>query len=318
MRIDLEAISRFAFSMATCLSSGLRPSQSLELSGTTAQSTRLLRAATAAAEGCENGLPISDGFEPYAGSCPRFFIPVIRAEEMGGRQVEAFRLIHEHCQRLKPALTALRNTWLYPVVCVLAGWIIQTCIFLYFGMFSFAWQFVRDTFITSAGVVLVGWGLMQTRPVKEMVESLLLHLPLVRETLVRLAIVLFFSTFRLAYEAGGLNVLTVFDLALATVPNAAIRRDLTRARPVLAEAGAFEEAFAEPRLLEDSLKSSIAAGAMSGHLGSSLEQITKSETLELEILLQKFNSIFQRLVAFGVVMSVVGTVLMCMAYSPGK
>ena len=93
MRINLEAISRFAFSMATCLSSGLGPSKSLELSGTTAQSARLLRAAAAAAKGCDNGLPISDGVEPYAGFFPRFFIPVIRAGEMGGRQVEAFHFL---------------------------------------------------------------------------------------------------------------------------------------------------------------------------------------------------------------------------------
>jgi type II secretory pathway component PulF len=318
MRIGLKVISRFALSMATCLSAGMGPEKSLKLSSATGQSRPLLRASAAAARGCQEGLAISEGLEPYARFFPGFFIPLIRAGEIGGRQVEAFQLIHEHGQRLEPALRLLRNTWLFPLVCILSGWLIRTGVFLYFGMYQFAWLFVRDTFVKSSVVVMACWVLVQTRPVKELVDWLLLQLPVIRETLLRLAVVLFFSTFRLGYEAGGLDVLTVFDLALATIPNAAIRRDFARARPVLAEGGAFEEAFGEPRLLEDNIRGSIAVGAVSGHLGVSLEQITKRVTLELEVVLGVFNSIFQRLVALGVALSVVGTILMCIAYSPGR
>src|SRR5207342_378230 len=97
---------------------------------------------------------------------------------------------------------------------------------------------------------------------KKWVDGLLLQLPVVRETLVRLGIVLFFSTFRLAYEAGGMGVMAVFDVALATVQNTAIRQDLSKARPVLKDNGSFEDAFNEPELLDDSVKSTIAAGAV--------------------------------------------------------
>jgi type II secretory pathway component PulF len=143
----------------------------------------------------------------------------------------------------------------------------------------------------------------------------LLQIPFVRKVQIRLAMALFFATFRLAYEAGGLAVLTIFDLALQTVGNLAIRKDLLSARAVLEENGAFEDAFNEPVLIEDELKSSIAAGALSGHLGTSLGQIVKVETAALELSLERFNRIFQRLIAFGVTLSIVGTLLLCLSYS---
>ena len=56
---------------------------------------------------------------------------------------------------------------------------------------------------------------------------------------------------------------------------------------------------------------SIAAGALSGHLGTSLDQVVKVESRELEIALEKFNRVFQRLVAFTVAMSLVDAILAC-------
>jgi type II secretory pathway component PulF len=129
---------------------------------------------------------------------------------------------------------------------------------------------------------------------------------------------LFFATFRLIYESGGLDVVAMFDLALLTVRNSAIARDLQRSRPVLMDNGAFEDAFGQPVLLEDSIKSSIASGALSGHLGASLEQIVKSESMQLEITLSLFNRIFQRVVAYSVALSIVGTFLVCFAYTPSR
>ena len=145
---------------------------------------------------------------------------------------------------------------------------------------------------------------------------MLLQVPLVRETLLRLNLVLFFTTFRLAYEAGGLGILTVFDLALRTVGNSAIARDLAKARPVLEDHGSFEDAFGEPALLDPDIKNLVATGALSGHLESSLDQIAQVQTAELEVSLECFNRLFTRLVAYGVAMSVVGTFLFCWQYRP--
>jgi type II secretory pathway component PulF len=312
MRINFVAVSRFAFSMATCLRSGLAPRRSLELSAAAAGSPPLSRAAANAAKACDEGISISDGLLPAARWLPPFFIPVLQAGELCGRHVEAFELIHQHCNRLEPSLRLLRNTWLYPVICIGTGWVVRIALLLYFGKTNLAWQLLQQVLLTGLGSALVLWAIFQVRALRNLADAVLVQLPLFREALMRVAAVLFFSTFRLGYEAGGLHVVQTFDLALATVPNHTLRKDFAQAREVLNEGGGFEEAFSVPSSFDDTIKGTIAAGALSGHLGKSLEQIVRTETMELEVSLSKFNNLFQRLVAYGVAMSVVGTLLICL------
>jgi type II secretory pathway component PulF len=318
MNVPLDAISRFAHSLATCLDSGLLPQRALELSGGVACSRRLARAASLAAKECGEGMTVSDGLASSSSCLPHFVLPVLCAGEVAGRQVEALRLIHDHCQRLKPAMDQVRKAWLYPVVCILTGWTLRLAIFLYFGLVTSAGRFLLDTFGTAAATVAAGWLLLKLPVVKRVVDLLLLQLPVIREALVGEGLVLFFSTLRLVYDAGGLHVVQMFDLALAAVSNTALRADLARARAVLEDNGSFQDAFNEPVLLEDTIKGSLAAGALSGRLGTALEQIIRTETALLENALDVFNRIFLRLVAYGVAMSVVGTFLSCYFYSPGR
>lgn len=312
--ISLRAVSQFAFSLATCLGSGLLPGQALTLSAATAQSRALQRAATRAAAGCEQGMPISDALEASGQRFPHFFLPVIRAGELGGRVIEACQLIHEHGQRLGPSLKLVRQTWLYPLIIILTGWAARIAIFLTFGLEERAWLLIRDTAVSGLGTLLGGWLLYKTRPIRSAVDWLLLQLPVVRETLLRLNLVLFFSTFRLVYEAGGLGVTRMLDLSLRTISNSVIRRDLAKAGPVLAEGGSFEDAFGSCTLLDDSIQGALATGAISGHLGKSLAQITQAETLALTTTLEVFNRVFQRLMGYSVAMAVAGTLLFCLSY----
>lgn len=310
-----DDLSRFSLSMCQCLSAGLPPAKALSMSATTVRPASWRHSFESASEMCALGIPISEALEKSGGSFPSFFIPVVQAGELGGRQVEAYRLIHDHCERLKPASLAVRNAWLYPLVCILAGWSIRLAIFLYFGKYHLAWLFLRDTMGSSALLALLGLALSKTEYFRLWIDSLILQLPVIGETQRRLGTLLFLSTFRLIYEAGGLPVLSIVDLSLRTVGNRALRLDFARIRPVLAENGGFEDAFTEPLLLEDHVKGWIATGALSGSLGTALDQIVRSESQQLEHSLDLFNRIFQRLVAFGVAMSIVGTLLLCLSYS---
>lgn len=316
MRISLEAVSQFAFSMATCLRSGMPPQKAIVLSGTTAHSKRLQRAADCAAEEVEQGSSISDGLARSNRAFPHFVIPVIRAGEQSGRLTDAFDLIHEHGRRLIPTLKLVRNTWLYPLVCIVFGWVVRVGLLVSFGFSEAAWLFVRDLFLSLTPTFLVVWLLMRTRWSKAVIDHCLLQLPVVREAVIRFSVALFFATFRLGYDAGGLSVLSVFDLALATVRNTAVRKDLLKARAVLDEQGSFGDAFSEPALLNDRIKGFIATGAISGHLGSSLDRIVQSETLDLENTLAKVNRVIQIIVVYGVGMSIVGTLLFILLSKP--
>jgi type II secretory pathway component PulF len=256
-------------------------------------------------------MPISEALEPGVRMFPPWFLPVVHAGEMGGRQVEAFQLLYHHCSRIGPSVRLVRNTWLYPLICIVFGWIFRAGVYVYFGKYQAARHLLCATFGTGLLLTLSGWLLFKIQPVKRVVDLVLLQIPLIRETEIRLAIVLFFATFRLAYEAGGLGVVRTFDMAWQTVRNGAIRQDLLNARRILAQNGTFEDAFAKPSLLGDDLKAMITTGSISGQLDRSLTRIVEMATQQIETTLQTFNQFFQRLIAFSVAMSIVETVLLC-------
>ena len=297
--------------MATCLATGLPGSRALELSGARTPSSALRAVVRAAAKQCDEGLTISEALTPAAKKFPRHFLPVIHAGEVSGRQAEAFLLLSQHCRRIGPSLRVVRNTWLYPLICIVFGWIIRTGIFVYFGKYAVAWRFVETTFGTALLLVLAGWWLFKLPAVKNAFDFIRLQIPFLRESEIRQDLVWFFSTFQLLYEAGGLDLVRMFDLALATVGNHALRHDLLKARAILAGDGTVGDAFNEPEMLEDDVKGMITTGSLTGQLPPSLAWIVQQAAWRLETSLQVFNQIFQRVVVFSVVMSIVETLLMC-------
>jgi type II secretory pathway component PulF len=311
MKIDSKTLSLFADGMATCLAAGLPPQRALELNQFDQQSKALGKLVCVARQRCDQGMSVADALEPGRNVLPHYFLPVIRAGEAGGRLVEAFQLLGRHSRRIAPSVRLVRNTWLYPLILVVFGWVIRLGIFLYFGKTAAAWHFFLGSFGAGALLVLAVWLLLKLGSVKAGVDSLLLQIPVLREAELGLGTVLFFSTFRLTYEAGGLGVVTMFDLASETIRNSAIRRDWQTARRVLEEHGTFADAFGQLSLLEDRFKGLIATGAAGGKLDQSLIQLVASVTEQLEFTLQAFNNIFQRIVAFSVAMSIVETVIIC-------
>lgn len=311
MKIDLQSLRHFANSMATCLDSGLTPKKALELSGAGTQSKPLQKVIQAALDRCDQGMPLSEALAPGAKVFPYYFLPVIRAGEAGGRLVEAFQLLDHHCHRTEPSAKLVRNTWLYPLIVIVFGWIIRLGVFTYFGRYEVVWHFLGTIGCISLVLALLWWISFKFDPVKTVVDHILLQIPLLRETEIRLADVLFFSTFRLAYDAGGLDVNVMFDLALQTVRNSAIRQDLLKARRVIEQNGTIGDAFATSSLLEDDFKTLISTGSISGKLDQCLTKIVEKATWQITVQLNIFNRIFQRIVSFSVAMSIVETILIC-------
>ncbi len=311
MKINSQTLSLFAGGMATCLSAGLPPARALELNRFESQSKALGKLVDAARQRCGQGMSVAEALEPGWKELPYYFLPVLQAGEAGGRVVEAFQLLSQHSHRIAPSVRLVRNTWLYPLILVVFGWVVRLGIFLYFGRYAAAAHFFWSSFGAGSLLVLAGWLLLKLRRVKESVDSLRLQLPVVREAELSLEKVLFFSTFRLSYEAGGLGVVPMFDLALATVRNSAVRRDCLRAREVLEQHGSFADAFGRLNLLEDRFKGLIATGAAGGKLDQSLTQLVTAVSEQLELTLQAFNNVFQRIVAFCVAMSIVETIAIC-------
>jgi type II secretory pathway component PulF len=314
LKIDLQTLRLFANSMATCLASGLTPRKSLELSGTGTRSKALREVIRAALDRCDQGMAISDALQPGARIFPYYLLPVIRAGEAGGRLVEAFQLLERHCHRTEPSVKLVRNTWLYPLIIIVFGWILRTSVFVYFGKYQAAWQFLYAAVSTGLLVTLFWWLLFKFQPLKWVVDRVLLQIPLLRETEIRQAVVLFFATFRLSYEAGGLGVTVMFDLALQTVRNGAIRQDLLKARQIMDQNGTFGDAFGTPTLLDDDIKALVNTGSISGKLDQCLAKIVEKATHQIEVQLNLLNQFLQRAVSLTVAMSIVETILVCILW----
>lgn len=312
MRIDDQSLWLFADGMARCLAAGLPVQRALELSQAGRRSKALTELIRVARQRCDQGMSVSESLEPGQRLLPHYFLPVIRAGETAGRLIEALELLHQHIRRVAPSVRLVRITWLYPLICVVSGWIIRIGIFLYFGRTAAAMHFFWSSFGITSLLVLAGWLLLRLRAVKTGVDSLLLQLPVVREAQLGLDLALYFSTFRLAYEAGGLSVVIMFDLALDTIRNSVIRRDWLKARQVLAEQGSFADAFGQLTLLENRFKGMIATGSISGQLDQSLTQLVSLVTQHLDFTLQAFNNVFQRLVSLTVALSIAETLMICM------
>ena len=135
----------------------LPAAKALELSAARTPSAALARIVRDARERCGEGRPLSEALEPAAGVFPSHFLPVLRAGEASGRQAEAFQLLHQYCLQIGPARRVVRNTWLYPLVCIVFGWVIRTGIFLYFGKYTAAERFAESTFGSAALLALAGW-----------------------------------------------------------------------------------------------------------------------------------------------------------------
>jgi type II secretory pathway component PulF len=308
---DLELLSWFSYSMGQCLSAGLLPRQALEASGGRAGSPAFRQCIRTAVEHCDQGGSLADALDRSGCPLPHFYVPVVRAGEVSGRLEEAFRFLHEHCQRMNPIMTLVRNTWRFPLVCILFGWVIRTGIFAWFGAWRLALDFIAGTFVMFGLVVLVAYLLLKFDRVRRLVDLLLLQLPAVRKVETELATALFFGTFNLVYKTGGVEVVEMFDLASATVRNTCLRADLLRARRVFEERGSFEEAFAEPAMIEVTYKGLVATGALGGKLDEALDHIVAMTGERLETGLKLFQEFLYRAVVLSVGMSIATTILTC-------
>jgi type II secretory pathway component PulF len=311
VRPDLLTLSFFAYSMAQCLGAGLPPRQALELSGGKVTAKGFQEAVGRAALLCDQGQPVADALEQSGCPLPHYFVPVVRAGEVGGRREEAFMFLHEHCYRMNPVATLVRNTWLIPLVCFGLGWVIRAGVMLCFGAFSMAWHFFLGTFVRFGSLAAAVYLVLRIRRVRRAFDFLLLQIPAVREFELDYGAALFFGTFNLVYKTGGLEVLGMLDLALATLRNTCVREDLDQARTVFAERGSFEEAFAQPAMLELTYKGLIATGALGGNLEKSLDHIVRLAREKLEARLSLFQQFLYRAVVFTVGMSIAVTLYMC-------
>jgi type II secretory pathway component PulF len=309
MKANLKDLEEFSYSMVKCLSSGIQVARSLELSGSSSESRALRRCVRHAIVKVKDGATIWEALAFNEKIFPHFFVPVVRCGEESGRLVEAFEYLCDYCHKLRPAAKIIRQTWLYPIVLIVFGWLVRSMLYLIFDSPGTAWQFAQGTFVKFGIIAAIIYVVLKLRPARVLFDWIKLQLPLLRETQIDFSIDIFFRTLNLVYKTGGIHIARMVEMASLTIANSLIKKDFLRARQPLLDGEPIAESFSRQRLVPQVYKDEIAVGAVSGELARCLNKICEISSRMLEMRLKIFNNIFLRIISYAVAMSIVFTVL---------
>jgi type IV pilus assembly protein PilC len=308
-RIPLEELSRFAGNLATCLAAGIRVPDGLRTCTRSSATALLPQIVEAAAERAASGMELSDALEPDQRHFPPFFIPMIRCGERVGRLDEALRYLEEHCRLLDPPTRMMRNTWLYPLVIVLFGSVINILAHLLFAPLSRTLSYVIHTLFNYGILAAVVGFFLAVPEAKRILDHVKLVLPVIGPVERELALNRFFHSFNMLYSTGGMRVEAMIRLAAQAIGNTVVRDDVLRAAEVIEAKGTITDAFAAPTTVTADQKATIGAGEQAGKLEDALAAISRATAESVQFRLKAFQEVFFRIVALVVILSIAGTLL---------
>lgn len=299
-------LSRFAGQLATCHRSGLDLVRSLEINARVFSKPKFRRAAEDAIVRVRDGAPLSVALASAPVRWPPFFIPILEAGELTGREDESLRYLERHCQLLEGPTRAAENAWLYPVCILLAGTAVQLAIHIIFGTPRGAAGFLAASVKQYAMLALVALPFF-ARPCRPLVDPLKLLLPVVRDVQRDLAVNRFFCALSMLYAAAGQRVESMIECAARTVTNVAIREDFLRSAAEIRRGRGVAEAFHASTHLTSEERGTIAAGDLSGTLEHSFDRISQAAGENLQVRLQVLQTFSLRLTMYVVVLAIAFT-----------
>lgn len=308
VRFALEKVSLFAGHMSTCLSTGMGVPESLKLAGRSVCAPHQQHLMDAAIKRSKSGMALHESLQPLASRLPSFFIPVVRCGEESGRTDDVLRYLEEHCRLLVRPTKAMRNTWLYPMVILLAGSVVKLVAYLLIAPLPTALAFAGNMITTYATVAIVLFFVIFVPQVKAPLGRLILTLPVIGAAHRELALNRFFHALNLLYSTGGMRVEQMIKLAAPVVTNLSLREDLMRSSILIEKGGTISEAFQAPAVIDADQRTTIHAGEESGKLDEAFDAISRQTGESVQFRLAGLNQLLLRIVMASVAFSVAATV----------
>lgn len=308
VRFALEKVSQFAGHMSTCLSTGMGVPESLKMAGRSVCAPHQQHLMDAAIKRSKSGMALHESLQPLASRLPSFFIPVVRCGEESGRTDDVLRYLEEHCRLLVRPTKAMRDTWLYPMVILLAGSAIKLVAYLLIAPLPTALAFAGNMITTYATVAIVLFFVFFVPQVKAPLGRLILTLPVIGAAHRELALNRFFHALNLLYSTGGMRVEQMIKLAAPVVTNLSLREDLMRSAHLIEKGGTISEAFQAPAVIDADQRTTIHAGEESGKLDEAFDAISRQTGESVQFRLAGLNQFLLRIVMAAVMFSVVATV----------
>jgi len=180
-RIPYQQLSLFCGNLATCLAAGLSVPVSLRTSMRSSPSLALREAAETAAQRAAGGMELAEALEVGRDFFPPFLLPVIRCGERSGRLDEALRYLEHHCALLDGPSRMMRNTWLAPLVIMIAGSVIKTLAHAILAPLAMTLGYAMRSLADYALLGAAAWLLFGTPQGKRLLDHLKLALPVIAQ-----------------------------------------------------------------------------------------------------------------------------------------
>lgn len=305
-------LASFSYSLATCAESSADLVRGLELCLKPMRGTAIGGRWTNAVDAIRKGSSLADALSPAAELLPPFFLPVIRAGEQSGRLGEALRFLEKHCNLLAGPALALRNVWLFPVVILMFGSVMQFILQLILGSVGEAFSVLLAELLGWLQLALVVAIVMLT-PVRYFFDQLRLSLPVIGPLEREIALHRFFRVLALVYSVGEHRVEVMIRTAAETVSNNAARLELLKAANAVEQQATIPDAFRRVSVVTPDEQATIETGEMSGTLELAFDRISQ-ETGErmiakLRIVEMVLVRIVTALVIFSIAMTAIGLAL---------
>lgn len=306
-KITLEQLSLFSGNLATCISAGLDIPSSLATCRRSSPSPLLREILTAAASQTTQGMTLFDALKPHKPCFPAFFLPVVRCGEESGHLDGALRYLESHCRLLAGPIRTMRNTWLVPLCLMLGGTAISIAAYLLLAPRAIAIQFIVDSVRFYTVVAIAIWAVFYVPPCRTLADYARLALPVIGPAERELTMNRFFHAMNLLYSTGGRRVEGMIRLAADSAENSALHTDFLRAAEAIESGRTIGDAFAAVSSLPFPYKTVIVAGDEAGKLEDAFGEICRESGESVLTLLAGFQSVFFRIVALTVILSVTGT-----------
>ncbi len=306
---SLERLSLLSRQLSHCLDAGMPPSRALRTVSARATPHGYRRALETAAKHADAGRTLGESLEPLHRWLPDFVFPFIAAAEQSGQSAEAFTVLAEIANRLRPVWRTVRQIWQIPVGLLAFGELIQIGILLWFGKTAEALAWLGQIGVAFAIILTAYHGLRRLPTSRKWVDQLLARTPYWGQLVTAISLTLFFQGLSFLYRAGQRDIHSILASALSVVPNLYLREDIARIDQSLAAGNTLPEAFHQPRSWPRSVGDTLSTGALVGRLEESLNQVTQQTMAQLETQLAFTQVVLSRLLLFLVYASIAGTIL---------
>jgi type II secretory pathway component PulF len=206
-----------------------------------------------------------------------------------------------------PAL-ALRNVWLFPVVILMFGSVMQFILHLMLGSIGEAFSVLWGE--------LLGWlqlavivAIVLLTPVRYFFDQLRLSLPLIGPLEREIALHRFFRVLALVYSVGEHRVEFMIRTAAETVSNNAARLELLKVAKAIEQQATIPDAFRSVSVLSPDEQATIETAEMSGTLEQAFDRISDETGESMIAKLRIVEMVLVRIVTALVIFSIVMTAL---------